>query len=1043
MDYDRSTVAPLKQAAWMGDAERVLPVSIGHYRILHLLGEGGMGIVYEAEQENPRRTVALKVIKAGFVTNELRRRFQQEASALGRLQHPGIAQIHEAGAADAGPWFAMELVRGRPLREYADAEHLNTGQRLELMLKICEAVDHAHQRGIIHRDLKPGNILVEESGQPKVLDFGVARATDGDGPATRQTDLGQVMGTLAYMSPEQALGDPRELDVRSDVYSLGVICYELLAGRLPYQASGKLHEAIEAIRETDPARLSLVNRIYRGDIETIVAKALEKDKARRYSSAAEFAADIRRYLSDEPILARPASTAYQLRKFARRNKALVTGLAAAFALLAGGIVATTWQAGRATRERDRAAAAEHTATTQRDRALTAEKTASAAGAQAVEERNRALTEKQRADTEAATAKAVNDFLQNDLLAQASATAQAGPNSTPDPNLKVRTALDRAAARIAGKFDAQPLVEASLRQTIGATYLDLGLYVEAEREIERAVDLRRRVLGAENSDTLQSLNTLANTLLAQGKYPASEDLYARVLAVQQRVLGEDHRDTLATMSGLVRVYREETRYATAAPLAAKVLKLQRSKLGEENPETLRAMLSLAAVTRDLGKYPEAEELFQKVLAIQRRTLGEEHPETIATLSQLALQYREEGKFAASEAAFARSLELRTRVLGQEHPDTLESMNGLAIVYRVNGKYAQAEELFTRALEIERKTLGEEHPLTVTSMGELPGVYWVEGKYAQAEPLYLKVLELRRRVLGPENDDTVSTMNNLATLYMSEGKFAEAEPLLTTVLEIRRHTIGENNARTLISMNNLAVEYRHLGKYSQAETLFAKVLEARRHELGEESPDTLKTLDALAALYRIEGRYEESESLYTKVVEARRRVLGEKHPDSLVSLNGMALLYLEQRRYSEAEALFENVLNARRGVLGQNHPDTIGVMDSLGRLRLKQQRYAEAEAILRQGLAGKEKMSSDAWDRFDTQAMLGASLAGQRRYADAEPLLLAGYEGLLKRESTIPSPNRSVVLDAGESVVELYRDWGRPEKAAEWRGKLRTLNAAGGR
>ena len=238
----------------------------------------------------------------------------------------------------------MEFIRGQSLCEYAQALHLNVRQRLEVMIKICDAVQHAHQRGVIHRDLKPGNILVDAEGQPKILDFGVARSTDSDAHATRQTDLGQLVGTLAYMSPEQVLGDPLELDIRSDVYTLGVILYELLAGRLPYQISNKLHQAVQTIREEDPARLSSISRVYRGDVETIVAKALEKDKARRYNSVADLAADIKRYLLDEPIVARPASTAYQLRKFARRNKALVGSIATVFVVLAGGIVASTLQA---------------------------------------------------------------------------------------------------------------------------------------------------------------------------------------------------------------------------------------------------------------------------------------------------------------------------------------------------------------------------------------------------------------------------------------------------------------------------------------------------------------------------------------------------------------------------------------------------------------------------------------------------------------------------------------------------------------------------
>src|SRR5215831_8724338 len=313
-----STVAPVNGPDWLTNRSRTasiparsLPPSVGRYRILQLVGEGGMGVVYEAEQEHPRRIVALKVMKPGIAGPEQVRRFEHESRVLGRLQHPGIAQIYEAGTADAGfgpqHYFAMEFIRGQSLREYAQALHLNVRQRLELMIKICDAVHHAHQRGVIHRDLKPGNILVDASGQPKILDFGVARSTDSDAHATRQTDLGHLVGTLAYMSPEQVLGDPLELDTRSDVYALGVILYELLAGRLPYTVSRNLPEAVQTIREEEPAPLSSIVRNYRGDIETIVAKALEKDKARRYASAAGLAADIRRYLTDEPIVARPPS----------------------------------------------------------------------------------------------------------------------------------------------------------------------------------------------------------------------------------------------------------------------------------------------------------------------------------------------------------------------------------------------------------------------------------------------------------------------------------------------------------------------------------------------------------------------------------------------------------------------------------------------------------------------------------------------------------------------------------------------------------------
>jgi tetratricopeptide (TPR) repeat protein/predicted Ser/Thr protein kinase len=720
------------------------PTTFGHYRIVKVLGEGGMGTVYEAEQDQPRRRVALKVIKPGLAGPELLRRFALEADALGRLQHPGIAQIYEAGTAQTPfgtqPYFAMEFIEGQTLLEHIKTHHLSTRQCLKIIALTCEAVHHAHQRGIIHRDLKPRNILVTERGQPKVLDFGVARVTDSDAQATRQTDVGQLIGTLAYMSPEQVLADPLEIDTRSDVYALGVIMYEALSGHLPYNVNRKaVHEAVQTIRDEEPTRLSSVSRVYRGDIETIVAKALEKDKARRYAAAADLAQDIWRYLDDEPIVARPASVAYQLRKLAHRHKALVAGVAAVFIVLLAGIVASTWQAARAMRaeqeavvERDRAVEAEARTSVERDRATAAERSATA-------ERDRAVTERQRADTEAATAKAINEFLQGDLLAQASVAAQARPDTKSDPDLKVRTALDRAAVRIEHKFDSQPLVEASIRQTIGDTYKALGLYPEAQRQLERAHALQKRVLPAEHPDRLHTMNNLAEVYWNQGKYDEAKPLFTAALAGRLRVLGDTHRDTLTTENNLAALYWSQ------------------------------------------GQYAQAEPLFTKTLDAMRRALGPEHPDTLGTMNNLALLYRTQGKFVQAESLYTTALETRRRVLGAEHPDTLSTMNNLAALYSIQGKTEEAEALLTKALDGMRRVLSEEHPDTLRSMSNLATLYQNQRKLAQAEQLYTKVLETQRRVLGDQHPDTLIAMSNLALNYLSQRKYDQAEPLLVSSYE----------------------------------------------------------------------------------------------------------------------------------------------------------------------------------------------------------------------------------------------------------------------
>jgi serine/threonine protein kinase/Tfp pilus assembly protein PilF len=899
------------------ETKAALPARIGHYRIVRLLAEGGMGCVYEAEQEQPCRTVALKVIRPGMTSPETLRRFEREFQTLGRLQHPGIARIYEAGKADTGfgvqPYIAMEFIQGRTLLEYADAQQLGTRQRLEVMIKVCEAVHHAHERSVIHRDLKPGNILVDETGQPKILDLGIARATNRDEQLTRQTDLGQLLGTLAYMSPEQVLADPSQLDPRTDVYSLGVILYELLAGHRPYMLSSRLEEAVHTIREEDPAPLSLINRTYRGDIEIIVARALEKDKARRYSSAAELGSDIQRYLKDQPILARRASTTYQIQKFTRRHRALVLGIVSVFAALVAGIIASTWEALLARR-------AEQVAT-----------------------------------TESATAKAINDFLQNDLLAQASASVQTRPDRKPDPNLTVRTALDRAAARITGKFDKQPLVEASIRQTIGKTYRDLGLYPESDQQIERALDLERRALG------------------------------------------EKHPDTLATMNGLAELYQDQ------------------------------------------GDYAHAEPLFARALQLRRQVLGEEHPDTLATMSDLATVYMNEGKYQQAEPAFVKVLYARQRMDGGEHPDTLLSMNNLALLYELEGKYAQAEPLSTRVQEVRGRLLGEEHPDTLISTDNLARLYLYQGKYAQAEPLFIAVLEGRRRVLGKEHPDTFISMNNLAVLYRREGKYTKAEPLLKNGLELQRRRLGAENPDTLLMMNNLARLYLDQGSYAQAEPLFTQALAIQRRVLGQEHPETLTMMRNLSHLYRNQHKYVQAEAFLRQVLEVQQRVLGSEHPDTLTTMTDLAQLCQDQRKYGQADRLSTTVLEARRRILGEGHPDTVSALVSLGQVRLGRRRYADAESLLQKALRIQEKNAPDAWQRYNTQSLLGASLAAQAKFSEAEPLLLAAHRGLLERENTIPFEYRSSVEQAGNRIIEMYQKSGKPEQASVWIERLHPVSA----
>ena len=971
------------------DTDRV----IGPYKLLQPIGEGGMGTVYMAEQTHPvKRLVALKLIKAGMDGRQVLARFGAERQALALMDHPNIAKVLDAGATEEGrPYFVMELVKGVPITRFCDERRLTLRERLELAIPVCQAVQHAHQKGVIHRDLKPSNILValyDGKPVPKVIDFGVAKATGQRlTDQTLCTEFGAIVGTLEYMSPEQAELNQLDIDTRSDVYSLGVLIYELLTGSTPLDrkrtTQAAFLEVLRVIREQESPLPSLrlstteelpsiaacrnieprkLSGLVRGELDWIVMKALEKDRTRRYETASGMAADLRRYLDDEPVQACPPSVRYKLSKLVRKHRVALVTIGSFALLLVLGTAASTWQAILATDAKQAAIKAE------------ARATASA----------------KQARTEAATARAVNDFLK-DLL------AEAGPlKNARDRKVTVEAVLNKASARIAGKFDANPEVEAAIRQTIGQAYWDLGLHQEGQPHLVRALELRRRVLGQEHPDTLTSMSDLALLYDVRGYYEKAESLFTQALAIRRRRLGPEHPDTLTSMSYLASLYANQ------------------------------------------GINEKAEPLFSEVLAVRHRVLGPEHPKTIISMNRLAELHLIRGRYEKAEPLFTQSMEALRRVLGPEHQDTLASVSSLAELYRSRGREEEAEPLLTQVLEAQRRVLGPEHPSTITSMNRLAELHLTRGRYEKAEPLFTQAFEAARRVLGPEHPTTLFSMNNLAKLYYTLGQYENAEPLYTQALEINRRVFGPEHPATLATINNLAELYKARNEYEKAEPLCVEVLETARRVLGPEHPNTLISMTNLARLYDARGQYARAEPLFTRALEVKRRVLGPEHPEVLRSMTYIAEMYEARGQYDKSEPLLKQVLEISRRTLGDEDARTAGTMASLGLVLLNKRKYPEAESILRECLRIRDAKLPDDWSRFNTQNLLGESLLGQKKHAEAEPLLLSGYQGMKTRETRIPARYKVLLTAAGERVVRLYESWGKKEKAKEWRAKTKATS-----
>ncbi|MEP0846404.1 MAG: serine/threonine protein kinase [Phycisphaerae bacterium] len=975
-----------------------LSEALDEYTLLSEIHRGGQGVVYRAFHRSTGREVALKVLLGGAWSDEGERaRLRREVRVLAALRHPNIVTIHDSGSAAGVDYLVTDLIDGVRLDEFAEsvrslgandargwprtprrAAEPRLRRLLKVFAKVCRAVHAAHLLGVIHRDLKPANILVDDADEPYVLDFGLARLGDTDdslAPGTL-TQTGQFVGSLPWASPEQAAGVTDGLDVRSDVYSLGVVLYQVLTGEFPYKVTGAVHEVVANIASADPRPARRVCCAIDADIETILCVCLCKRREQRYQSAGELAVDVESYLSGRPLLARRENPWHALRKFARRHRALVSTGGAAVLLLGAWLVAFFVQAQQVARARD-------------------------------------------------AAQGVSEFLEGVLAAGDPLAGGAAR-----PGYTVREMLDETAARAATELADRPEVASAVHQTLGVAYTNLGAFDRAREQLDLALELRNGLFGRDSRDAAETHHALAELLQSTGEIEPAIEHCREALRIR-RVGGPGELSALSeSLTLLAALLREQGQFGPAEEAAREALSGVDRAPSTDAALRARCLNTLASIRRALGALDEAEALYREALELRRAKFGASHPDVAASLSNLAGVLHERGDLAAAESSYREALETTRSSLGDENPAyTVRILSGLANVQAANGQAGAAEQTYREALGVLDAAPSAAVSDRAGVLNNLGLLLLREQRLDEAEPLIVEAVETYRR-LSPGTAGLASAIENLGGVRLTRGDRRGAEELFQETLNLRRSLLPPDHPDIAQTLMKLAAAQRGTGDSVVVETLYREALAIRRHALGPAHAQTISALSALAGFVERAGRSADAVPLYRELLSAQREAAGHHDPDVIECGLKLAGLLRETGELDEAEALYRDALASQRRIPGEHGQAIALTLNSLAKLLILRNEAAEADTLLAESVALLREAGAAPWMAAAVESTRGECLARLERFADAEALL-TGAHTVLERER---GAGDDLTRGAIERLVGLYERWDRPDEARAWRERL---------